>query len=79
LHSAIASDLRRKIYGQHPAQPTLARTAKAIYFTTEAEARDGERKEPPPQLKAQMDQMNALNIGEPEFFDLTQPWLYSPR
>jgi hypothetical protein len=51
----------------------------AIYFTTEADAREGERKEPPPQLKAQMDEMNALNIGEPEFFDLTQPWLYSPR
>jgi hypothetical protein len=51
----------------------------AIYFTTEAEAREAERKEPPPQLKAQMDEMHALNVGEPEFFDLTQPWLYSPR
>jgi hypothetical protein len=51
----------------------------AIYFTSEAEAREGERKEPPPQLKAQMDEMGALSVGEPEFLDLRQPWLYSPR
>jgi hypothetical protein len=51
----------------------------AIYFTSEAEAREGERKEPPPELKAQMDEMAALSVGEPEFFDLEQPWLYSPR
>jgi hypothetical protein len=50
----------------------------AFYFTSEQAARDGERKEPPPQLKAQMEEMNQLNIGEPEFFDLRQPWLYSP-
>jgi len=50
----------------------------AIYFTSEEEAREGERKEPPPELKAQMDEMAALSIGEPEFFDLKQPWLYSP-
>ncbi|HET6685823.1 MAG TPA: hypothetical protein VFH02_04775 [Jiangellaceae bacterium] len=49
------------------------------YFTSEEEAREGERKEPPPALKAQMDEMNALNVGTPEFFDLTEPWLYSPR
>lgn len=51
----------------------------AIYFTSEAAAREGEQKEPPPNLKAQMDEMNALSIGMPEFFDLTQPWLYSPK
>jgi hypothetical protein len=51
----------------------------AIYFTSEAAAREGERKEPPPELKAQMDEMAALGVGEPEFFDLKQPWLYSPR
>ncbi len=51
----------------------------AMYFTSEAAAREGERKEPPPELKAQMDEMNSLTVGEPEFFDLKQPWLYSPR
>jgi hypothetical protein len=51
----------------------------AIYFTSEEAAREGERKEPPPELKAQMDEMAAISLGEPEFFDLKQPWLYSPR
>ena len=51
----------------------------AIYFTSEEAAREGERKEPPPELKAQMDEMAAISLGEPEFFDLKQPWLYSTR
>lgn len=51
----------------------------ALYFTSEVAAREGERKEPPPELKAQMEEMDALNIDVPEFFDLKQPWLYSPR
>ena len=50
----------------------------AMYFTSEEAAREGERKEPPPQLKAQMEEMNQLSVGEPEFLDLRQPWLYSP-
>ena len=50
----------------------------AMYFTSEEAAREGERKEPPPQLKAQMEEMSQLSAGEPEFLDLRQPWLYSP-
>ncbi|HEY7100078.1 MAG TPA: hypothetical protein VH573_00365 [Mycobacteriales bacterium] len=49
----------------------------AIYFTSEADARAGERKEPPPELAAQMEEMNKLMTEQPEFFDLKQPWLYS--
>jgi len=26
-----------------------------------------------------MEEMDRLSIGVPEFFDLKQPWLYSPR
>jgi hypothetical protein len=51
----------------------------AMYFTSEQAAREGERKEPPPELKAQMEEMDKLSVGEPEFFDLKQPWLSSPR
>jgi hypothetical protein len=50
----------------------------AMYFTSEADARQGEQKEPPPVLKAQMEEMGKLSIGEPDFLDLRQPWLYSP-
>ena len=49
-----------------------------MWFTSEAEAREGERKEPPPELKAQMDEMGTLSVGEPEFFDLKDPWMYAP-
>src|ERR1051325_7982121 len=41
----------------------------AMYFTSEEAAREGERKEPPPQLKAQMEEMGKLSVGEPDFLD----------
>jgi hypothetical protein len=50
-----------------------------LYFTNEAEAREGERKELPPELQAQMEEMNKLSIGETEFFDLKQPVILSPK
>jgi len=50
----------------------------AMYFVTEDAAREGERKEPPPKLKTQMEEMSKLVVGEPGFLDLRQPWLYSP-
>jgi hypothetical protein len=36
-------------------------------------ARKGERKEMPPELQAQMDEMKKLSVGEPEFLDLKDP------
>jgi hypothetical protein len=51
----------------------------ALYFTSEAEAREGERKEPPPAMKAQMDEMDKLTAEPPTFFDIKDPWLFSPR
>ena len=50
-----------------------------LYFTSEAEAREGERKEPPPELQAQMAEMMSLADGPIEYLDLTDPWLYGPR
>ncbi len=50
-----------------------------LYFTSEAEAREGERKEMPPEVQAQMAEMGKLEIGEPTFLDITEPWLYAPR
>ena len=51
----------------------------ALYFTSEAEAREGEAKEPPPRLQAQMEEMDKLSVGTPEYFDLKDPWLTSPK
>lgn len=50
----------------------------AIYFTSEADAREGEKKEPPAELQAMMEEMNSLNVGEPRYFDLMDPWLDGP-
>jgi hypothetical protein len=50
-----------------------------MYFTSEADAREGERKEVPPELQANMEEMNKLSVGEPEFFDLKQPVIRSPK
>jgi hypothetical protein len=50
----------------------------AIYFTSEQSAREGEKKEPPPEMQEMMREMDALTIGEPVFFDLRNPWLQAP-
>lgn len=77
--SAEWAAFRPDIIGSIAAAHDAGAYTMAIYFTSEAEAREGERKEPPPELKAQMDEMDALSAGVPEFYDLKQPWLYSPR
>jgi hypothetical protein len=53
------------------------RWAQVIYFTSEAEAREGERKEAPPEVQAVMEQLMALSPEPPEYVDLRQPLLYS--
>ncbi|HMF82738.1 MAG TPA: hypothetical protein VKI01_05650 [Acidimicrobiia bacterium] len=45
------------------------------YFTNEAEAREGEKKDPPPVIAEQMGRFEQLMAGA-EFIDLTDPWLY---
>jgi hypothetical protein len=50
-----------------------------MYFTSEADAREGERKEIPPELQANMEEMSKLSIGETEFYDLKQPMISSPK
>lgn len=50
----------------------------ALYFTSEEAAREGEKKELPENLRAQMEEMAAITEGEPEFFDLREPWLHTP-
>jgi hypothetical protein len=72
------ADFRPEILGSVAVLQEGGAYTMAIYFTSEEEAREGERKEPPPELKAQMEEMDALSDGVPEFFDLRQPWLYAP-
>jgi hypothetical protein len=76
--STAWADFRPDILGSVAVGHEGGAYTMAAYFTSEEAAREGERKEPPPELKAQMEEMGALSIGEPEFYDLKQPWLYSP-
>lgn len=50
---------------------------QVLYFTSEAEAREGERKEPPRELRVAMEDMGKLSVGETTFLDLRQPVLQS--
>jgi hypothetical protein len=72
------AEFRPDIIGSVGAEHEAGAYTMVLYFTSEEAAREGEHKEPPPELKAQMEEMNALNIGVPEFFDLKHPWLHSP-
>ena len=50
----------------------------AIYFTSEEAAREGEKKEPPPEMMELMQEMEQLSVGDTTYFDLKEPWLHSP-
>ena len=50
----------------------------AVYFTSEAQAREAEKQDPPAELVAQMEKLSALQVGEVTYFDLPDPWLSSP-
>lgn len=45
-----------------------------VYFTSEAEAREGEKKDPPPELSAVMGEFQDL-MSNVQFFDLREPRL----
>lgn len=51
------------------------RYTEAAYFTNEAEAREGEKKEPPPELASEAGEFEAM-MANVEFLDLKDPWLY---
>jgi len=51
----------------------------AIYFTSEEAAREGEGKPPPPELQQQLEELQSLDAHVPDFYDLKQPWLDSPK
>jgi hypothetical protein len=50
-------------------------TVEIAYFTSEADARVGEKKEPPAELAAVMGDFEAM-MANVEFLDLKDPWLY---
>jgi hypothetical protein len=55
------------------------RWTQVIYFTSETEAREGERKDPPPEWQTTMAELSKLSLGETVYIDLRRPVLMSPR
>jgi hypothetical protein len=72
------ADWRADILGSVMINHEPDRWTQVIYFTSEAEAREGERKEAPPQLQAVMEELMALSPEPPEYIDLRHPLLQSP-
>jgi hypothetical protein len=48
---------------------------QVVYFTSEADARQGESEAPPPEMDAEV----AAVMRDATFYDLHGPWLHSPR
>jgi hypothetical protein len=48
---------------------------EAAYFTSEAEAREGEKRPPPPEFAGLMAEFESM-MANTEFIDLREPWLY---
>jgi hypothetical protein len=70
--------LRPDILGSVTAQHEGGAWTMALYFTSEEEAREGERSEMPPEMEKLMQEMEQLSVGETTYFDLKEPWLHSP-
>jgi hypothetical protein len=51
---------------------------QAVYFTSETEARANEQKQPPPDMQAMLEEEAGI-MTDLVYFDLTDPWLSSPK
>lgn len=69
---------RPELYGGvmalHGDEPVMTQVA---YFTSEAEARQGEATPPPPEVAEAMQPWEGA-VGETRYFDLRHPWMASP-
>lgn len=78
LSTSDLAGFRPEILGSVMINHPPDRWTQVIYFTSEAEAREGERKEAPPEMQAAMEELMALSPEPPDYLDLRQPSTYSP-
>jgi hypothetical protein len=71
-------ELRPDVIGGQLCLHGDGRFTQAVYFTSEAQARAGEKKQPPPEVRALLDEEGAITT-DLVFYDLTDPWLHAPR
>jgi hypothetical protein len=72
---AVAASWRPDIIGGTRVWTGPDSTIEASYFTSEAAAREGEKKPPPPELAGSADEFEAM-MANTKFLDLREPWLY---
>ena len=70
-----ASSFRPDLLGGFRVWTSTDTYVEVAYFTNEAAAREGERKQPPAELADAMAGFEAL-MSNVEFIDLREPWLY---
>jgi hypothetical protein len=79
LPQEVLKEFRPDILGTVFITHDAGRWTQVIYFTSEAEAREGERNQPPPEWQRTLEELMKLSVGEPTFLDLRQPLMTSPR
>ena len=72
------STMRPDLLGFTIALDAAGDATQVVYFTSEADARANENNPPPPEMMADMEEMGQL-MGPVDYYDLKDPWLYSPR
>jgi hypothetical protein len=72
---AVAAQWRPDLIGSTRVWTGPDRAIDVAYFTSEAAAREGEQKPPPPELAGQSAQFEEM-MANTEFLDLRQPWLF---
>jgi hypothetical protein len=77
IPSDVWADFRPDVLGSVSIGHEDGWWTQVLYFTSEADAREGERKEPPRELQNMMEEMGKLSVGETTFLDLRQPLLQS--
>jgi hypothetical protein len=75
--SSMPSDFRPDIIGGVEGLKPDGSFVMAMYFTSEAEAREGEKKPMPPEMQAMMDEGQS-NTTDVTFTDLSKPVFHSP-
>lgn len=78
MEAAGMADYRPDVIGGTVAWHGDGGYTMAIYFASQQQARQAERKEPPPEIKGIFEEEQSLHIGQPQYLDLTDPWLHSP-
>jgi hypothetical protein len=72
------TDFRPDVIGGTFAEHGDGGFTETVYFTSEREAREGERKQPTSEIQALIDEEMSLYEGGLTYFDLREPWFFSP-